>query len=271
MCLIGEPYWPRPGDGRDWRVIRRMWDTSPEALAALVDLAVEWCQVADGKLYLLAGVSNFEIPRDTAAASMKRMIRTGENCKLTAANGTKMQRVAEIGINGYATFDISGSEKPGWLECTDELTNLLVSAHHLLNWGFIAHHPSGEGRRGLGARTSLQMHEVIWEPYGDQVKHLSKFMQDPRRHPSLVLDVYGTQLLGPGHDITQISGNWTIRPLTEGRHLVTSKRPASWFTQAPSLPTLLAAREDFARLVDDIWSPTGDLDYGPPPDPPAAV
>jgi hypothetical protein len=267
VCLIGTPYWPDADADIDWRIIRRMWDSDVQALDSLIDIAVEWCDVEDGRLWLGSGLSSVVVPREVAAASMKRIVRAGEDCSLHAADGDRMQRIFDIGVNGYASFDIGGSERPRWDECAAELTDLLVSVHHLMNWGFVAKLPVG--RLGITTRSSLCMHECLWETYEDSVNHFSKFMQDPRRHPTWVLDVYGIQILGPGHDATHVSGDWDIRPLSEGRTLVTSQDLADWFAEEPSITTLQSARDDFGDLVDPIWAPTGELDYDTPRDRPS--
>ena len=158
----------------------------------------------------------------------------------------------EFGYNGYVIYELGGTQRPDWQTCLEDLTSVLVDVHPLIEWGFILRRPIGVS--GIGPRTIRVVHNALWEPHKDQVPLLG-YRQDPRRHPELVLDVYGVQVLGPGHDTSVITGEWDVQYLSQDRKLVSSRHPADWFAEPPSLATLLAARESFGSLVDPIWHP----------------
>ena len=128
----------------------------------------------------------------------------------------------------------------------------MTKVHSLIEWGFIQSRPTSVS--GIGPRTSHVVHEALWEPHKDQVAGFG-YLQDPRRFPEFVLDVYGVQVLNPGHNTVALEGDWDVQDLSHDRKLVSSRDPAAWFADPPSLDTLLAARESFGSLVDPIWSP----------------
>ncbi len=252
MTIVGKPYWDAPGDPGGRRLMQRMWDDDPVARAQVIEHAVRWCDVEDSDLWLGAGLSTFKIPREHAVELLTRSLDTGPKCDIVAARDAGLVRRVEFGYNGFVIYEVGGTSRPEWLACVDDLASVLLDVHPLIEWGYILRRPKGV--MGLGPRTSHIVHDAMWEPYEGQVALLG-YCQDPRRFPDLVLDVYGIQVLGRGHDISTLGDGWDVRDLSQGRKLVSSMDPAAWFANAPSLDTLLAARKSFGTLVDPIWSP----------------
>jgi hypothetical protein len=253
ITTVGQPHWDTPGDPGGRRLLQRMWDPDPEAQAQLIEHALGWCDVDGGGLWLTANISTFKIPREQAVELLLREVHTGTKCSIVAARDAGLVRRVEFGYNGYVIYELGGTARPDWQTCVQDLTTVLTDVHELIEWGFVQSRPPGT--RGIGPRTSLVVHNALWEPHEDHVPTLG-YRQDPRRFPELVLDVYGIQVLGPGHDVSAIGGPWDVQKLTHDRTLVTSRDPAAWFAQPPTLDTLLAARDSFGPLVDPIWSTT---------------
>lgn len=252
MTMTGEPYWHAPNDPGERRLTQRMWDADPKARAAVIEHAVHWCDVEGGHLWLAAGVSAFKIPKEHAISLLTRSLDANPACAIIAARDSALVRRVGFDRNGYVIYELGGTKKPEWRECIDDLTSVLVDLHPVVEWGFVLRRPAGAS--GIGARTSRIVHQALWDPYEDEVAYFGR-VQDPRRYPGLVLDVYGVQILGPGHDIQALGGEWEIRDLSRGRKLVSTTDLAAWFADAPSLEIMLAARESFGPLVDPIWNP----------------
>lgn len=252
MTIVGEPYWDAPGDPGGRRFTQRMWDADLGARAQVIEHAVAWCEVDNGGLWLTADVSTFKIPREQAIALMMRIVETGTICSIVAARDAGLVRRVEFNHNGFAIFELGGTDRPDWQTCVEDLTSVLTDLHSLIEWGFVQSRPTSVS--GIGPRTMRVVHNALWEPHKDEVPLLG-YRQDPRRHTEFVLDVYGVQVLGPWHDVTALAGDWEVRDLDHGRKLVSSREPAAWFAEAPSLETLLTARGNFSSLVDPIWNP----------------
>ena len=218
----------------------------------MIEHAVRWCEVDGGGLWLTADVSTFKIPREQAVALLMRIVETGTKCSIVAARDVGLVRRVEFGYSGYVIYELGGTQRPDWQTCVEDLTSVLVDVHSLIEWGFIQSRPISVS--GIGPRTSHVVHDALWEPHKDQVAGFG-YLQDPRRFPEFVLDVYGIQVLGPRHDTGALAGEWDSRDLSQERKLVSSLDPAAWFAEPPSLATLLAARKSFGSLVDPIWSP----------------
>jgi hypothetical protein len=252
MTIVGEAYWDAPGDPGGRRLMQRMWDADPVARAQIIEHAVHWCHVEGGELWLTAGISAFKIPREHAVALLARSVDSGAKSAIIAARDTGLVRRVGFGYNGYVVYELGGTSSPKWNACVEDLTSVLVDVHPLIEWGFVLRRPKGV--MGIGPTTSHVVHDAMWEPYEGQVALLG-YRQDPRRFQELVLDVYGVQVLGPGHDNNALGDDWEIRQLTKRRELVSATDLAAWFANDPSFDTLLAARDSFGSLVDPIWSP----------------
>ena len=218
----------------------------------MIEHAVRWCEVDGGGLWLTADVSTFKIPREQAIDLLMRIVDAGTFCSIVAAHDAGLVRRVEFGYNGYVLFELGGTQRPEWQVCVEDLTSVLVDVHSLIEWGFVQSRPTGV--LGIGPKTCHVVHNALWRQYEDTVALLG-YRQDPRRFPELVLDVYGVQVLGPGHNTGALTGEWDVRPLSQERKLVSSLDPAAWFADPPSLDTLMAARESFGSLVDPIWHP----------------
>ena len=254
MTIAGEPYWDVPGDPGERRLLQRMWDPHSEERAQVIDHAVRWCDVG-GQLWLTTGVSAFKILREQAISLLTRSLDVDPASSIVSARDAGLVRRVGFDRNGFVVFEVGGIDRPDWHACVDDLTSVLIDIHPAIEWGFILRRPSGVN--GIGPRTPRVVHEALWDPYEEEVAYSGR-IQDPRRYTRFVLDVYGVQLLGPGHDVGAVVGDWDVQHLTNGRKLVSHRDPAKWFSEAPALHTLLEARDSFGALVDPIWSPVND-------------
>lgn len=252
MTIVGRPHWETPGDPGPRRLTQRMWDPDPKARARLIEHAVHWCEKDGARLWLLADVSSFSIPRDQATELLLRIVETGTTCSLIAADSTEAVRRVAFSNNGYVFYEVGGTQPQDWQAIVHDLTDVLVDVHELIEWGCVLHRPAGAS--GIGPRTNHIVHKALWEPYEDLVETLG-YRQDPRRHPEFVLDVYGVQVLGPQHDANHLQGAWHQQRLDHARTLVTATDLDAWFAQPPSMKTLTDARQAFGPLVDPIWTP----------------
>ena len=252
MTIIGQAHWDPSGGPGDRRLTQRMWDADPDALAAMIEYAVNWCRVDGGELWLESGITSFKIPVDLASRLLVRALASDPQTSIISAQSPALVRRVGFASNGFVSFELGGSDRPAWQDCVAELTSVLADASANIEWGFMLRRPCGVS--GIGSRTTRVVHQALWEPYKDQVRSIGH-SQDPRRYSELVLDVYGVQVLGPQHDTSAIADHWHQEDLGEGRTLVSAPDLSAWFPDAPTMETLLAARESFGHLVDPIWNP----------------
>ena len=256
MTLIGQPYWLDEGTISSGR---HMWDVDPDAQQRVVEHAINWCMVDGGEYWIRAGTSSYKVLENQREALLQRALKNERDWTiLIAAKDTSIIRRVCFAGNGHVIYEIAGvGERPNWQSCVEELRTALTDLHEVLVWGFIQ--ARLKGTSGIDVTLWEDFHRALWAPYGNRVADY-RGTDDPRRAPTRVHDVYGIQLLGPGHGPVPPNEAWTVQPLSQGRRIVSHVDQAAWFTQLPTLDLLLKAREDFGTIVDDAWTPTsGDL------------
>lgn len=261
MSLSGTPL-THPEDG--WAV--NTWRTDPDALAAVVDHAMEWCQIEDGTFWVTSGVTSFEVKPKQRRRMLELAIGQSPYARLECGTGrrqTKAEftrstryyeidevRVVSIDPNGHVLYAIGGDRPPAWEGAVANLTHVLRDLHGRIDYGFVTRD-----------RVPNDWHELnhgLWNWPG--------FWNDgpPRIHRSLesqlVENVFGVQLLGPGHrPVRSLASEWQTEEIGDTHTLISDSNLGRWFPEDQSIQVALEARGAFAELLaDQSWTFTPD-------------
>ena len=251
LTLAGEPIWEEDGNPP---AMRRVWDADPDAEQRVVEHAVDWCNVDGGELWLRADSSIYKIPRSEGRGFFVRALEARRHWTvLIAAHGTKQVRRVCFSGNGHVIYEVGGPSWPSKSACVDDLKSVLVELHESVVWAFVQAQLGATS--GIGVSGWAEFQEGLWAPHRDEVRHRATRTYT-RREGEVVPDVYGMQILGPGHALVPLGDQWQVTELSAGRRLVTHVDQAGWFFRSPALDLLLAARRDFGPLLDEDRAPT---------------
>ncbi|MCA4132463.1 hypothetical protein [Arthrobacter sp. M4] len=229
VCLLGET-----------DPVRSPRRTSPpEVMDAVVDAALEWCQLPSGTHYVGTAWSYVKC----TAEQRKALLATGSTPinldSLACVTGPDEIRSVEFGDRGTVYFGRLDPDRR-WEPAVADLTELLASLADQAEFGCIK-------RSRLGTALWDVFQNYDW-PERPHLKYASvgRSLMD-----SLVPDAFGVQLLGPGHHLpAPLAPIWKAEPASAASTILEHTDLPAWFEgPLPEPETLEAARRSIEPLL----------------------
>lgn len=227
----------------------RYWIPAPGSLEAVMDAALEWCQIPGGKNYACAAWSTVECSTEQRRALVSTSLGWESTTTLVSARSTDEIRIVDFGYEGTVYF---GRLDPGnsWEPAVADLTRVLESVADNVQYGVVR-------RARLGQGLWDEFLAQRWPPSSPQPGWVPRLGRTVVHHT--LPDAHGVQLLGPDHKLpSSLPEHWTVTPVGRDSRLLTHLDPAAWYegsveawyaNLAPDLETLQQARADLAPLL----------------------
>lgn len=239
MSLSGQPL-PYSEVGMNAPTV---WKSDADALAMVVEHALDWCEVPGGTHYLNSGLAQFTVAPEQRRAFLIPPVGPAK-MTMTCTNGTHaVRRVAFTG-DGHILYEHGGTDTTtaDWPAGVAEVTTVLADLASAVDYAIVRRdrRPSWDW---------LTVFQASW-PAMDNLR-IGELFLTRRYERDHVVDAFGIQLLGPGHDpAIPADDHWNITDLPAGRRLVTHRDQAAWFSdELPDQTTLANARHDFAPIL----------------------
>lgn len=257
MSLSGTPL-TQPEDG--WVI--DTWRADPDALAAVVDHAMEWCQVDGGTYWVTSGVTSFEVKPKQRRRMLELAIGQSPYARLECGIGRRqtaaefkrdtryyeidLVRVVSIDPDGHVLYGIGSDQSPAWEGAVANLTQILLDLHGHLDYGFVT--------RDRVPNTWAELNHGLWNWTGhwhDGPPRIHRSLE-----PQLVENAFGIQLLGPEHrPLPSLGAEWQTETVGDTHTLISDTNLERWFVEDRSSQVALDARAAFTEfLADRSWN-----------------
>ena len=241
MSLRGKPRSPR-GDSF---VERSRWTPDPGSLNHVLHRTLDWCAEDGDQIYFSADLASSKVDRSEADRLLPLAVGKAW-VDITCADSTDVVRRAAFLDDGHVVLSLGGDHPPPGATEAAELRDMLVLLHEDIDYAFI-------DRGHVAGRLWRDLNREFWdEATSDTMPSEPITRSDERRR---VVNVYGIQMLGPGHTLADLPPRWKVTDLGAGRRLVEVVTPAPWFEQRPSRALKVTARQEFGALAIPTWAP----------------
>ena len=196
------------------------WIPAPGSVEAVMDAALEWCQISGGKDYACGAWSNIECTTEQRRALVSTSLGWDSITTLVSARGSDDIRIVNFGYEGTLYFGRLDPDD-SWEPAVNDLTHVLTSVADHVQYGVLRRARLGQG---------------LWDEFLAQRWPSSspRLGGVPRRGRTVVHhtlpDAHGVQLLGPDHKLpSPLPEHWRITPAGCDSRLLTHLNPAAWY------------------------------------------
>lgn len=225
------------------------WIPAQGSLEAVIEAALEWCQIPEAKNYACAAWSNIECSTEQRRALVSTSLGWGSTTTLVSARSPDEIRNVSFGYEGTVYFGRLDPDN-SWEPAVADLTRVLTSLADHVQYGVI--------RRA-------RLEQAIWDEFLAQRWPSSSPLPGGVPMGSRTVahhtlpDAHGVQLLGPDHKLpSPLPEHWTNTSAGRDSMLLAHLHPAAWFegtveawygNLAPDSLTLQQARADLEPLL----------------------
>jgi hypothetical protein len=210
-----------------------------ELMDALIDVALEWCQLPSGTHYVTTAWSHVKC----TASQRKAVLKTGwdpyTTSSLACVNGPEEIRNVEFGEWGTVQFGRKDPDRR-WEPAVADLAELLGSLADQIEYGCVK-------RARLVGPSWHVFQDYDWpaRPHLSDSQFATFFLHQQ------VPDAYGIQVLGPGHQLPDpLPPIWTAQQVGAASTLLQHRNLPSWFEgPLPDPDTLKEARRSLGPLL----------------------
>ncbi|GAA5189671.1 hypothetical protein GCM10023346_04890 [Arthrobacter gyeryongensis] len=229
--------------------VRLIGETDPEAINrlivpvelmdALIDVALEWCQLPSGTHYVSTAWSHVKC----TAGQRKAVHKTGwdpyTSSSFACVNGPDEIRIVAFEAWGTVQFGRLDPDRR-WEPAVADLADLLASLADQIEYGCVR-----RARLGNGSWQVFQDYDWPARPHLSDSQFATFFL--PRQVP----DAYGVQVLGPGHQLPDpLAPIWTAQQVGSASTLLQHRDLPSLFEdRLPEPDTLDEARRSLGPLL----------------------
>lgn len=225
------------------------WIPALGSVEAVVEAALEWCQIPGGKNYACAASSNIECSTEQRRALVSTSLGWGSTTTLVSALSPDQIRTVEFGYEGTVYFGRLDPDN-SWEPAVADLTRVLASVADHVQYGVI--------RRA-------RIVQGLWDEFlAQRWPSISRLPGGVPRGGRTVVhhtlpEAHGVQLLGPDHILpSTLPEHWSSTRAGLDSMLLAHLHPAAWFEGsveawygglAPDSLTLQEARADLEPLL----------------------